>query len=280
MDASTQKALIIAILTLHNIIPIVIGNAEIDCISVKSQYHAAAYDGTITDASCPNTHPTLVSCGYETLKSSETKFEGGWIDRSSSTAKCNARNANGGDGVWAHARCCNFQQSVSCASYDGTEANNDDQESTVSCNPAVPYMLGCTGRQIYTGFDGVYPGNPDTDHPQTKTGVGAFNNPTLFNMINTCNAQNGQDRLTRANINCCSASVGLDCKLVYRAPTGANRLGNLYCPSGYTMMGCMASNDRERAKYAAVYIHIVRQTSMHLTQYAVHGTSQTVVPVL
>lgn len=94
----------VTFLAILNAIYLVSSNLNIDCTTIEGD-NSGNDDGDLSIVTCTTNYPTMVSCGFRTKDSTEKDFEGSWIDTSSSTHKCVARNANAGAGVYAYARC-------------------------------------------------------------------------------------------------------------------------------------------------------------------------------
>eukprot|EP01084_Bolivina_argentea_P139559 245504_1 len=218
---------------LYNIIQHVSSNKKPVCRSFKSDISSQDKDATTKPLICSEKNsnfPTLVSCGFQTKDSTEGQFGGSYILGD----QCIARNAENGAGVFAWARCCKFENDqVSCAAINGTAKSGDDQVSYVFCHNSET-MLGCTGITKSSYMDGSYVGQ---EHPNTVVHTG----PTYaYTMNNYCNAQDGGGGNTKANINCCTANIGLECNIYYD-DAGANNI--FQCPTHQTLMSCNAMNN-------------------------------------
>lgn len=134
----------------------------------------------------------------------------------------------------------NFVQDVTCEASDGAAQDSNDENSVLQCSSSSSvYMLGCTAHTTDQYFDGVYPG---TQHPNTITATGS---DEPYSMTSYCNGVNGDHDDTRSNINCCTASVGLECNVYYADPGTDNELS---CPSDQTLMACMGTEYNRATK--------------------------------
>eukprot|EP01083_Nonionella_stella_P121166 363892_1 len=104
-------------IALYNFIHHLSSNSKPFCKTYKSLVSTTGH-GDETSIKCDQNlnYPILISCGFSTKDTSETEFAGSYI----SDNICIARNAEGGSGVYAWARCCNFRQPVSCTATTDT----------------------------------------------------------------------------------------------------------------------------------------------------------------
>ena len=212
--------------------------ANIDCVDVKSLASGTGDDDKAYSM-CPNTHPTMVSCGGATVQSNDLEFDGGGIniDQDYTIPRCIAQNALGGGGVYAYARCCNFPSGDVTCDYQTSlrTGGGDDDVITIHCGPN-PILTHCSAYTPYKYTDGAYPG-PLTQQPQD---IPSWDWDTMNYPAHTqCTAQNGANNNggTAANIGCCkSPTYQMECITRYGAPTPP--LSQAQCPDGYFMAGC------------------------------------------
>lgn len=217
---------------------------QIDCITIKSKV-SNTDPGDIAIQLCPWTHPTLASCGYETVNADDEGSSGFSIQLNF----CVAHNSQIGNGVYALARCCNFRQNISCNAHNQVNdppSSDPDAVYTTECT-ANQYMLGCGGYNRGYDIGGYYPGliNPRS---QTKD--------SLLPLEMICSSQNGQypDITLVSSINCCdydntnAAGVQLECETIFSNPY--DPFVYLSCPAGKSMIACMGWSQYKTAKYA------------------------------
>eukprot|EP01083_Nonionella_stella_P028956 79830_1 len=178
--------------------------SNVNCITVSS-IKSRTIDDATTYSTCPWSHSTLVSCGGVTYNALSEAFDGTYIDGDVYPPRCYAENANGGGGVYAYARCCDFiPKNVTCQ-YTSTQSwsgNSDDSFVTSHCGTnRYDTMLGCTVFTNWARLDGSYPGSPSV-RPDTRTAFDTHNYPSYHH----CTAQNGiHGGGVKANIACCES---------------------------------------------------------------------------
>ena len=117
-------------------------------------------DGDQVYVSCSTSYPTMVSCGWKanTADGDNDAYEGAWIETVNGVKRCYAQNGNGGAGLYARARCCDFTHlgDVDCVSTNFGEVSGDDNTISGECTGNYPYLTGCTLSSEWTNFDGAY----------------------------------------------------------------------------------------------------------------------------
>eukprot|EP01084_Bolivina_argentea_P200836 343375_1 len=208
--------------------------ANINCTTEMSA-PSGINDADVVWVSCPIEYQ-LVSCGFKPTLEGSQDFRGSWIDATASPHKCYATNTVSAQGVYAVARCCNFNQDVNCVSGDGAEAILDDELGQASCTtyPTFPFMLGCSATTAFNAFDGTFFGVQQPIY----INISSYGPSNPYPPSNICTVQ-ASGQATKANINCCSASIGLQCNIYY-APPGT--INTLTCPGHQSMISCSAWN--------------------------------------
>ena len=220
-----------------------IGKA-IDCESFRSEASATDPGATI-EVGCPAGYKTMVSCGFEVDEYTGINaqyYGGSWIDDTNDTnitqIKCVAINRSNKTGIYAHARCCDFSQDVECMTK--LAICNTSSLSIANC-ASDEYMLGCSASNSDDYFGGLYPGS---QYPVSQNNSGKS-----YPMTNQCNAIRGAEYGVQSQVNCCTASIGLECNVYYQYPGQPTNW--LSCPNGQTMIDCMGVNNKDvrNAKY-------------------------------
>eukprot|EP01084_Bolivina_argentea_P262141 443236_1 len=210
----------------------------IDCITIRSPIDNSNSDGP---ASIQCTSPyTLVSCGFESLLSTESAhFSGSYINGSTCYIRCETSDRGG----YAFARCCNLSEySVSCSTYKSAKsATNDDDQTFQGCTLQSESLTGCTAATYDdTTLDGGYPGT-----------INEMYNGTVVNLtLNSgCVAQNsiGNGNGVYSYATCCQShkynTEVFQCVAVWSPPIFGSTIGNISCPSNdddYFMTSCSA----------------------------------------
>ena len=172
--------------------------------------------------------------------------------------------------IMAHARCCDFTDSVSdieCIGYDrGVYFNGgDDVTSTVSCEETLyPLITGCSVYSPADTSDGSWANDIDrnakefeTDYPITSQ---------------TCTARKGwQSGGVKATLSCCkSPTYDLSCVTRWGDFDTNTFVSKVSCSDGYQMTGCSAESAhmvaklRMRLLFSSVFI----QTAMLCIVYS------------
>ena len=236
---------LLAVAVIYHTVFQCISSTPIDCESFRSEL-SAMVKGALIEVECQDGYETMVSCGYETYPSigmNSTFYGGSWInDSDPDQVKCTAMNQNNGTGIYAHARCCNFAQDVECISEFATCQTSD---LSISKCAVDEYMLGCSASNYGDHFGGLYPG---TEYPDFVN-FSNDNSSLSYPMSNRCNAIHGDETDVESQVNCCTASVGLQCDLHYQHPGQPTNW--LSCPKNQTLISCMGVNEEDinLAKY-------------------------------
>ena len=117
---------------------------NVDCYTVKSEKSSTS-DDAITSIGCGNN--TLVSCGGSTFDTSDDDFDGTYFAVKSK--ECVAVNAIRGAGVYAHARCCKFNNDIEVI-YSESDVYSQKGMCLFLCNPYDQPKLQCTNHIIRT----------------------------------------------------------------------------------------------------------------------------------
>ena len=245
MNFLSSLILFASYLTTHKV------SANVACIDVSSLPSATSDDARAI-VICPSTHATMVSCGGSTVDGGDLEFDGAGINLPSNTypiARCIAQNAHQGNGVIAHARCCNFEpQDIECEYIlSPRSSNGDDDIITQHCGLSYPIMTHCSAFTYYASTDGAYPG-PESQKPSTIPNYDY--DVTNFPPHTQCTAQNGANSEgTYANLACCrSPTYDLTCITRYGAPS---QLSQVECPEDYFMAGCSGWGVSHAPKYVS-----------------------------
>ena len=196
---------------------------SINCITQISS-KSASYDDATTSVSCPSGY-TLTGCtGYTSFKN----FDGSW----SSGNSCFAKNGEGGDGVWAYARCCPI--SASCNDVRSSRSDSDDDDTAVSKCEDGYTLTGCTVDTSWASMDGCHPGY---NFEAGKNAPGE-----LLSTGDVCLGYTNGYRYVFSTAKCCSGNNGyaLQCRQIWGSQSGTSNddSSSVSCPSGYFMSGC------------------------------------------
>ena len=104
----------------------------------------------------------MTSCGFLPVSGGETDdYDGAYQELSNGEETCFAQNGDGGAGVDAWPRCCDFSHlgDVECFGLRYAEfANNfEDGLKTSTCPGEFPFLTGCLFQSHWAAFDGSYP---------------------------------------------------------------------------------------------------------------------------
>eukprot|EP01084_Bolivina_argentea_P318852 553060_1 len=236
---------LIALVFLVSIFKTSLGNFE--CYDMQSVVSHTDGGKSITLACPAPSH--IVACGFKTQYSAETNVDGAYLnDWSYSMPRCVARNAFGGNGVYATARCCTLPQNaiITTAQNESTYfSNQDDAIASLGCanfvsSEALPntYLLGCSAYSTENVIDG---GFYRTKNPAENELDGNAN--VDMDSTNICSAvasSNNGGKVYPQGICCTSPTVGMTCKRRFSsAAIGAGAIASTTCSNGYILMGCV-----------------------------------------
>lgn len=222
--------------------------ANLDCYTYNSNLTETTSDAKASIA-CPAEHPTLVSCGCITTGGGDPREEnsdGCYIDNSilnGGIPRCVAQNGNGGSGIRASARCCNFPaNTVTDCSYSYVRSTGDNAAKSKSCSSGQ--LMGCGLYSPFSSQDGSYPGTiSPADQTLRNTDV-----PVSGYFNGECTAVDGGGGFTDAQLTCCESNVPLNCKLVYSQPSTGYSIPS-ECSAGYTLVACSGWGDSKNLVY-------------------------------
>ena len=142
--------------------------SNFDCISLKSGIFWTDDDDEVSQGCTNSNYSTLVSCGWEGYSEGYPWWDhsdGGYIVTQNGSILCYARMTAYADGVYAHARCCDFRHlgDVECigTNFGSNETNGAYVIKKGKCDTEYNFLTGCSGitdEGIFSGIKGVYPG--------------------------------------------------------------------------------------------------------------------------
>lgn len=233
--------------------------ANFPCISRKSSL-SEAVDGAVASVGCEElSNSTLVSCGFSPSDDDDSRTGGSYVDEQVTT--CFARNAPGGSGVYAHARCCEFESDdIDCKGLNASDwTSGEDATKSLHCATAsYQYLMGCSAfsHPDHWSMDGAYPGTQNLHDNNPLSGAD-------YELNGYCTAVNGDADLgIKPNLACCdSPTFALTCVIRYgiRSTQSSSRdVSAVDCGDGYTMTSCSGYGAYRTVKYVA-YILFDRQ---------------------
>ena len=147
--------------------------ANFNCIALTSSISGSDDDDT-TYVECNDNYPTMTSCGYRADPDNEHRdnYDGGYMTKVNGVNRCYAQNGNGGTGIYAKARCCDFTHlgDVECVASNFGYVSGDDETIAGSCSNSYPFLTGCVAVSNTHSADGCYPGaiDPESATPNTN----------------------------------------------------------------------------------------------------------------
>ena len=224
---------------------------EFKCVTRDSAVNA--------DATC-NANEVMTSCGFSTLSSTSTVHQGSYIVNGGQTGEAQyCRAGNGGDDVYAHARCCAFTDQsgdVSCIGYDRGTYETNEGKHTVSCSEtSFGQITGCSVYSPTNVDEGAYPNDMDRDD-----GSFAFDTDYPIDSSSpSCTLKKGSGSGgAKATLSCCKSSdYDMNCVTRWGTWNAVTRLSTVTCSANYEMTGCSVDSDDSVAKYVHYSLFVV-----------------------
>ena len=134
--------------------------SNFDCISLKSDISGEGANDEVSQGCTNSNYSTLVSCGFSTYRPEDYVSNGGYMAKVNNVSLCHARNYENTEGVYAHARCCDFRHlgDVECI---GTNfgINVGYRKTKMSeCDTEYNILTGCIILSNFSQLFGSYPG--------------------------------------------------------------------------------------------------------------------------
>ena len=134
-------------------------SSNFNCASIQSSI-SGTNDGDLASATCNSKYSTMVSCGWRSNPQypSIYQYEGAYVDTINGVDTCIAQNGNGGQGVYARARCCDFRHlgDVDCITTKFGTISVDNATVQGECTGTYKYLTGCMMHSDADNFDGAY----------------------------------------------------------------------------------------------------------------------------
>ena len=136
--------------------------ANFNCENLASS-KSGTDDDDETWVECSSEYPTMVSCGFAPYDATVSNIDGSWMEKVNGVNRCYAKNGQGGNGVMARARCCDFTHlgDVDCVTTNFGSVSGDDNTITGQCSGTYKYLTGCSVESSWRNFDGSYFGSTE-----------------------------------------------------------------------------------------------------------------------
>ena len=137
-----------------------ISSGNFRCKSLQSDSYSGENPGDTASVECWSSYPTMISCGWRTnLPYPDAyNYNGAWIERQNGVDVCIAENGDGGYGVYARARCCDFThlQDFDCITSEFGTVSGNGNTLQGECTGTYNHLTGCAVYDSENNQDGAY----------------------------------------------------------------------------------------------------------------------------